>query len=181
MTTAVFFVGMAALGIRGLGLLGQFGVFHRQLLDPIPAGGQSVEESAVLIERLEQLPSWLRGTYVVRRLHDALEYVHRRQSADAIESHLRTLEEADYSRMSSGYAMVRVVTGVVPILGFLGTVIGITMAIAQLSPDQLESSLNEVTAGLSVAFDTTALALGLSNRPGVRQAHRRAGRRNVCS
>jgi biopolymer transport protein ExbB/TolQ len=44
----------------------------------------------------------------------------------------------------------------------LGTVIGITMAIASLSPEALEQSLPEVTAGLGVAFDTTALALGLS-------------------
>ncbi|MEM6799517.1 MAG: MotA/TolQ/ExbB proton channel family protein, partial [Planctomycetota bacterium] len=161
-TTAVFFVGMAALAIRGLGVLGQFGVFQRRLLDPIPTGGQPVDEAARLIESLEQQPSWLAKTYLVRRLHDALEYVRRRQSADDIETQLRTLEDADYSRMSSGYAMVRVVTGVVPILGFLGTVIGITIAIAQLSPDQLESSLSQVTAGLSVAFDTTALALALS-------------------
>lgn len=161
-TTAVFFVGIAALVIRGLGLVSQFGVFHRQLLDPIPVGGQQAEDSARLIERLEQQPGLLRKTYLYRRLHDALEYVRRRQSADSLESHLRVLEDADYSRMSSGYAIVRVVTGVVPILGFLGTVIGITIAIAQLSPDQLESSLSQVTAGLSVAFDTTALALALS-------------------
>ncbi|MEM6330606.1 MAG: MotA/TolQ/ExbB proton channel family protein [Planctomycetota bacterium] len=161
-TTAVFFVGMASLAIRGLGLLGQFGVFQRELLEPIPAGGQRVEDASRLLERLEEEPAWLAKTTIVKRLCDALEYVRRRQSADDIETHLRTLEDTDYSRMSSGYAMVRVVTGVVPILGFLGTVIGITIAIAQLSPDQLESSLSEVTAGLSVAFDTTALALALS-------------------
>ena len=161
-TTAVFFVGMAALLIRGVGLLGQFGVFQRTLLDAIPPGGQPVEESSRLLLQLDSQPSWLQDTYLVRRLRDALEYVRRRQSADTLESHLRTLEDNDYSRMSSGYAIVRVVTAVVPILGFLGTVIGITIAIAKLSPDQLESSLSLVTAGLSVAFDTTALALALS-------------------
>ncbi len=161
-TTAVFFVAMASLVLRGFSLLGQFGVFQRSLLEPLQAGGQPVEEASRMLEKLEQQPSWLHGTYLYRRLYDSLEYVWRRQSADDLESHLRTLEDADYSRMSSGYAMVRVVTGVVPILGFLGTVIGITIAIAQLSPDQLESSLSQVTAGLSVAFDTTALALALS-------------------
>jgi len=41
-------------------------------------------------------------------------------------------------------------------------VIGITLAIANLAPEALENSLPLVTAGLGVAFDTTALALGLS-------------------
>lgn len=161
-TTAVFFIGMASLLMRGLGLLGQYGVLRRKLLDSIPAGGQPASEAAQLIEQLEAQPSWLQRTYLVSRLYNAIENVRRRQSADNIEGHLQQLEDADYNRMSAGYAMVRVVTGVVPILGFLGTVIGITMAIVKLSPEQLESSLSEVTAGLGVAFDTTALALALS-------------------
>jgi hypothetical protein len=64
--------------------------------------------------------------------------------------------------MQGSYASVRIIVWAIPILGFLGTVIGITMAIANLSPEALEQSLPEVTAGLGVAFDTTALALGLS-------------------
>jgi hypothetical protein len=36
------------------------------------------------------------------------------------------------------------------------------MSIANITPDQLESSLGDVTAGLAVAFDTTALSLALS-------------------
>ncbi len=47
-------------------------------------------------------------------------------------------------------------------MGFLGTVMGVTISIANITPDQLDSSLNDVTGGLAVAFDTTALALSLS-------------------
>jgi hypothetical protein len=36
------------------------------------------------------------------------------------------------------------------------------MAIAQITPDQLDKSLDSVTAGLAVAFDTTAIALAFS-------------------
>ena len=49
-----------------------------------------------------------------------------------------------------------------PMLGFLGTVIGITLAIGKLSPESLENSLTETIGGLTVAFDTTALALSLT-------------------
>ncbi|MEM8865804.1 MAG: MotA/TolQ/ExbB proton channel family protein [Planctomycetota bacterium] len=164
LTTAVFFVGMAALVIRGLGVLGQFGVVRRPLIDPIRSGGQPVEEAGLLIEQLERQPSWLQKTYLVARLRSILDYVLKAQSADSVESQLRTLEEADCDRMSAGYSMVRVITGVVPLLGFLGTVIGITEAIGGLSinPEQLEASMGNVIAGLSGAFSTTALALALS-------------------
>lgn len=60
------------------------------------------------------------------------------------------------------FQLIRTVTWAVPIMGFLGTVIGITMAIANVTPEQLDSSLPEVTSGLAVAFDTTAQALGMS-------------------
>ena len=39
---------------------------------------------------------------------------------------------------------------------------GITLAIANIDPEGLGESLGEVTGGLAVAFDTTALALTLS-------------------
>ncbi|MCH8829006.1 MAG: MotA/TolQ/ExbB proton channel family protein, partial [Planctomycetes bacterium] len=66
------------------------------------------------------------------------------------------------ARLYESYALIRTITWAVPILGFLGTVIGITLAISNLTPEQLDTSLNAVTSGLGVAFDTTALALALS-------------------
>ena len=51
-------------------------------------------------------------------------------------------------------------------LGFLGTVIGITVALGSLSPEALinapKEAMEGLLGGLSVAFDTTALALSLS-------------------
>ncbi|MFP6770005.1 MAG: MotA/TolQ/ExbB proton channel family protein, partial [Planctomycetaceae bacterium] len=64
--------------------------------------------------------------------------------------------------LHESYSLVRTITWAVPILGFLGTVVGITMAIANVTPEQLDTSLSDVTEGLAVAFDTTALALALS-------------------
>ncbi|MBX3439675.1 MAG: MotA/TolQ/ExbB proton channel family protein, partial [Planctomycetaceae bacterium] len=49
-----------------------------------------------------------------------------------------------------------------PMIGFLGTVVGITLAIANVTPDQLDTSLNQVTGGLAVAFDTTAVAISFT-------------------
>src|SRR5262249_18046275 len=54
------------------------------------------------------------------------------------------------------------ITWAIPILGFLGTVLGITKAISGVTPERLENDLSTVTDGLALAFDATALALGLT-------------------
>ncbi len=58
--------------------------------------------------------------------------------------------------------MVRIIIWAIPILGLLGTVIGITIAVANLNPETLEESMTKVTHGLGVAFDHTATALSLT-------------------
>src|SRR5437763_674370 len=72
------------------------------------------------------------------------------------------LADADALAMEGSYALTRFITWAVPILGFLGTVLGITGAISNVSPEVLEKSLSGVTGGLAFAFDATALALGLT-------------------
>ncbi len=161
-TMALFFVGAAALLMRLSGVLGQMSVLSRRLLDPPPAGGQPVEDAASLLAQLDEAPARFQQSYLVRRLRDVIEFVRRKDSADDLDSHLRRLEEQDADRMMAGYALTRIVIWAVPILGFLGTVIGITLAIMNLNPEALEKSLTTVTAGLGIAFDTTALALSLS-------------------
>ncbi|MEZ6065507.1 MAG: MotA/TolQ/ExbB proton channel family protein [Planctomycetaceae bacterium] len=65
-------------------------------------------------------------------------------------------------RTHDSYSLLQTITWAVPIVGFLGTVMGITLAIANVTPEQLDTSLPEVTGGLAVAFDTTAVALSES-------------------
>ena len=84
----------------------------------------------------------------------------RTGSADWLEDHLKYLSDVDAASAARSYGLVRFIVWAIPIMGFLGTVIGITVAIANLSPTQLEN-ISGVVAGLGTAFDTTATALGL--------------------
>ena len=59
---------------------------------------------------------------------------------------------------------MRLIVWAIPILGFLGTVIGITMALNAIDPKAVEESMMQVTTGLGVKFDTTALALAWALR-----------------
>lgn len=159
---AFFFFGMAFLVIRAGGLKWQLKHIARVSLSNSPAGGQSVEDSHRMLTELDSLAPRLQRTYVVRRLKAALQFVQRKSSANELDQYLRHLEEMDSMQMSAAYSTLRIIIWAIPILGFLGTVIGITIAIANLTPDALEESMSDVTNGLGVAFDTTAEALALT-------------------
>jgi biopolymer transport protein ExbB/TolQ len=160
--TIMFFIGMALLILRSCDLAEQRYSLKKKPFDDVPPLGDAADESRALLAQLDQLPAGEQQTYLPRRLREALETIIRKGTADDLESELKYLSDVDGGRAHSGYAMVRLIIWAIPILGFLGTVIGITMAIAALDPKALEKSMDVVTKGLGVAFDTTALALALS-------------------
>jgi hypothetical protein len=80
----------------------------------------------------------------------------------------------DRDRMHASYAFTRFLVWAIPILGFIGTVLGISDAIGSFSEAmtrvesaadltvELQRSMPAVTSGLAVAFDTTFIALVVS-------------------
>jgi len=153
---ALFFVGIAALAMKVGDLARQRSQPNDDLLSPIPAGGQDPAEAADLGTSLPEVDG-----YLPRRLREALDFVVRTGSPEDLEDHLKYLSDLDAARAAQSYGLVRFIVWAIPIMGFLGTVIGITVAIANLSPTQLEN-ISGVVAGLGTAFDTTATALALS-------------------
>ena len=160
--TTMFFIGLAVLALKLVEMLAQYPGLSESLLGPMSRTGQPVDDCDALLGRLARLPRRRQNDYLVRRLREAIEHVRRARSAETLDDHLKYLADLDADRLHARFALVRVIIWAIPILGFLGTVIGITLAIAKLAPQALEDSLPAVTAGLGVAFDTTALALGLS-------------------
>jgi biopolymer transport protein ExbB/TolQ len=121
-----------------------------------------VSEAGKLLAGLQQLPRRLQNTLIVRRAVGALDFVCQRRSAADLDDQLRAQADTDAMALEGSYGLIRFITWAVPILGFLGTVLGITAAIAGVSPEKLEHDINAVTDGLAEAFDTTALALALT-------------------
>ena len=160
--TIMFFVALAQLILRAGDLADQRARVKKVGFDAVPPVGDPVFEAGVLQDQLAKLPASEQNDYLPTRLNEALEGVRRKTNAAELESDLRFLSDADAGKAHAGYAIIRLIIWAIPILGFLGTVIGITIAIKGLDPKQLEQSLDVVTGGLGVAFDTTALALALS-------------------
>lgn len=80
---------------------------------------------------------------------------------------LRAQAQNDEDHMESSYSIIKGFVWGIPVLGFIGTVLGLSQAIGSfgsvlatsIDGDQLKFSLQTVTSGLSVAFDTTLIAL----------------------
>ena len=164
---ALFCVGLSFLGLHFRQLLAQRRAVDDSYLEPSVDGGVDPAEAGLLAA---SIPDEATG-YLPRRLREALDLVIRTGSADDLEDHLKYLSDLDAARASQGYGLVRFVIWAIPIMGFLGTVIGITEAIACLSPTQLDN-ISGVVAGLGgrghVAADIDALAADLAraSRPG---------------
>ena len=167
-TSTMFFIGMGILWMK----LRLLPVERRALrsLENLALQQGWAHGSGNLPEVTQSLKQWQKqsrtsgqaATTIMQRLNDVLHYTGNRQDGNGLEDHLRYLADLASDRLLQSYSLIRTVTWAVPIMGFLGTVVGITMAIANVTPEQLDSSLPEVTSGLAVAFDTTAQALGIS-------------------
>ena len=163
-TTGLFFIGIATLLMKAARIPAERSALAADVLDglKLDVNLDTVRTAQGIDSHLDLVARRCEDSMLVRRIRDVIDYVVGRRSADGLEGHLNYLADLSSGRLHDGYALIRTITWAVPILGFLGTVIGITMAIANITPDQLQSSLPEVTAGLAVAFDTTALSLALS-------------------
>jgi biopolymer transport protein ExbB/TolQ len=157
-----FCVGMGALALRWLSLRAENAACSVELLPrwdgkPLPATG-----AHELLAGIARQPERIRETLFGRRLRTVLEFISQRQSAVELDDQLRSLADADAVAQDNSFGLIRFITWAIPILGFLGTVVGITGAISGVTPEQLEHSMSAVTDGLGEAFDSTALALGLT-------------------
>ena len=164
--TGLFFVGIAALVLKALDLGQQFRAIHETNLPSPDENGDDPDRAGALLNSIGRLPAYIRESYLGQRLQNVLRHVYRSETAQDLDQQLRYLSDMDAEKADESYALVRMIVWATPMLGFLGTVIGITLALGDLSPEALidapKEAMQGLLAGLSIAFDTTALALSLS-------------------
>lgn len=132
-------------------------VLSAMTVEPVLAGMRSVVDDPrhfVLLNRIQIALSNLRN---IGRIGDVDDILHSQA-------------ELDQSGMETSYSLVRGFVWAIPVLGFIGTVMGLSVAIGgfgevlnrSAETAELASSLKVVTAGLATAFETTLLALLLA-------------------
>lgn len=156
----LFFVGMVVLTQKAWGLRREF-VALRHAARPLPTSNVSGarDELHTVLSTLSLDQS---RTVWGQRLRGIVRFLKERTSTTGLQDHLKYLTEGAADRLFDSHSLLQTIIWAIPIMGFLGTVMGITLAIANVTPEQLDTSLPEVTGGLAVAFDTTAIALVFS-------------------
>lgn len=121
----------------------------------------------VVLRRMDALVDNPRHFVLLNRIELALSNLSNIGRISDVSEILATQAANDEDRMASSYAMVRGFIWAIPVLGFIGTVLGLSEAIGSFTAvlaqgvdiDQLTGALRNVTAGLATAFDTTLLGL----------------------
>jgi biopolymer transport protein ExbB/TolQ len=138
---------------------------------PVNRAVKIVPGNVDLVENhIRRLPLNPRKNFLINRLLMALENFKARKSVPEVGSILNSQADTDAAMVDSSYAMLKVLIWAIPILGFIGTVIGISEAVNHFTGAVNEAgdiakvkvALSGVTKGLAVAFDTTLLGLILS-------------------
>lgn len=123
-------------------------------------------------DHIINFPKPLRNTYIVNRIRKALEFFYVRQNNPEVAQMISSQSEVDAAKANGSYGMVKVFLWAIPIMGFIGTVVGIGDAIGGFGAvfetgeggdmSQIKEPLLAVLGSMGVAFDTTLLALVLS-------------------
>lgn len=167
---AMFFVGLSAMVVKAVDIGQNWFYFQRLSLGPAPTADASIAQVKALIKSLDGQPKLSQATYLTRRLRDAFEFVLRSGGQESLDGHLRYLADIDAGRMNTSYGVPRFLCWAIPAMGSLGAVMAIGAAVGQLSlptPQPAVAAttpdvLSGVATGLAAAFETMALAIGLS-------------------
>jgi flagellar motor component MotA len=121
-----------------------------------------------VIDHIYKLPLRLRDSLMVNRIRKGLELFEKRNDNGEVSSLLAAQSDIDANRTAGSYALLKVFLWAIPILGFIGTVQGLSIAVGNLDmgnaadPEAIKSAIGKLTGGLGIAFDTTLLGLVLS-------------------
>jgi hypothetical protein len=122
------------------------------------------------VRHIRSLPSDGGTNILVNRVLRGIEHFRVRKSAAETVTMMESQSVIDASNVAGSYTIVKVFIWAMPILGFIGTVMGVSNAVSGLSATlsnsgemgALMDSMQNVFSGLGTAFDTTLLALIMS-------------------
>lgn len=141
------------------------------LLDvlPVEMGHEITPHNVRLfIDNLYKMPHRLRDSMMVNRIRKALELFEVRPNVTDVATMMQSQSNIDGARIGGSYNPLKAFLWAIPILGFVGTVIGLSHAIGGMNFANVEDvkaiidQVNKVTSGLGTAFDATLLGLVLA-------------------
>jgi hypothetical protein len=158
-TSVLFFTGAAALVMKLLSLVVQYGAIGKCPLSPCPEGGQTPDDVEALLVDLDGCPQSLRAGYLIRRVRAALSFVRQLGTADSLPGQLSQLADADRRAMQHSYGGVRTIAVSIPFVGVLGAASGGAAALAALNAGGAQPA---ALVGGQMAMEVIAQAIAVS-------------------
>jgi hypothetical protein len=111
------------------------------------------------------MPASMRDSIFVNRIRKALELFEARNSKS--EAMLNSLSAVDANRSNGSYALVKVFLWAIPILGFIGTMVGLAGLHSSLvfdasDPAAIKAAFSNLTGALCFVFDPPLLGVILA-------------------
>lgn len=140
---------------------------RHSILPADPSFVLSVRSVDEVLDRLYDLADEPTHFLLYNRVQFALSNLRNIGRIGDVDEILRSRAENDEAAAEASYTVVRGLIWGIPVLGFIGTVIGLSVAIGSFGAvlqeggelEQLKPALQQVTAGLATAFETTLQAL----------------------
>ena len=174
-TSELFLVAIAILATKWINSALQYRINRqaRLALDEVSSTQSDMPESAsgdqkaIWFDTLWRtqsagvVESWL-GQRVVAILQRQL----KSKNTKHLDQDIKELAARDSNQQHSSYGLIRILTWSMPMLGFLGAVLGISDTLGQLDARALASgsqdAMNGLASGLYVSFNATAIGLMLT-------------------
>jgi len=118
-----------------------------------------------VLERMRSLVDDTRHFILLNRIDRALSSLHNIGGIGDVSTILKSQADNDENQIASSYALIHAMIWAIPVLGFVGTVMGLSMAMAKFhvgdlqNATQIQERLVPVVSGLSTAFQTTLVGL----------------------
>lgn len=167
LATAFFFWALCILWMKSRKIAFQRQAFDLPIMPADPSFSLSPETARDVLHRLHELVDHPGQFAVLNRIERALSNLDNIGNTADVTAILKIQSENDESQVASSYGLVNGLMWAIPVLGFIGTVLGLSQAIGAFGVtlaqdgnlEGIKASLSLVTAGLSTAFDTTLVAL----------------------
>ena len=169
---AVVFFSFWCLGILGAKWV-KTSIQMRALraVDIVPRRGDFVLSpgtSGDVLRRIKAVAERPKDFMLFRRIDTALSNLSNLGEVRDVGAVLESQADSDASSVDSSYTVIRSLIWTIPILGFIGTVVGLSQAIGSFTDvlnqaggdaGSIKSKLGPVVGGLATAFETTLVAL----------------------
>lgn len=161
------FWSLTILVVKWLKLRLQRRALDLRLLPPEPGFVISASTVDDVLRHIREMVDDPRHFVLLNRIDVALANLRNLGRVGDVDEILRSQASQDESQVETSYAVVQGFVWAIPVLGFIGTVQGLSAAIGSFSGvlesqegvSTLTAALKKVTMGLNTAFDTTLVAL----------------------